>query len=245
MTFDTDEDEATGVVALCDYLAGKYTDDRIAVVCRSEYRRGALEQAFAKGRHQPQYWDLALHTPQVVAMLKRQAHNLPVSIPYQDQVSDLLQRATARLRRADVETLNDVESACEQLLEMESLGLDLGQVLSRIRDVRGTSATAPGVHVLNAHTGKGQQFDWVFVVGLEEGHVPSTYAVTEEDHLEEQRVLMVMVSRARRGIFLSHARATSNRYGRVFREGPSRWWPGMASACQEVPPSVKKLTNCD
>ena len=88
-------------------------------------------------------------------------------------------------------------------------------------------------------------FDWVFVVGLEEGHVPSAYSKTGEELLEEQRVLMVMVSRARRGIFLSHARETSNRYGRTFREGPSRWWPGIAEACQPVPSSIRKLTGCD
>jgi DNA helicase-2/ATP-dependent DNA helicase PcrA len=85
----------------------------------------------------------------------------------------------------------------------------------------------------------------VFVMGLEEGHVPSTYAESSNELLEEQRVLMVMVSRARRGVFLSHARATSNRYGRVFREGPSRWWPEIAAASQPVPDSVRRLTGCD
>lgn len=245
MTFDTDTAEATGVVRLCDYLAAKYSNDRIGVICRSEYRRGALERAFVSAKRRPQYWDIALDTPQVAAMLKRQGRNVRRGVPYQDQVDDLLQRVSAALRRSDVETLNDVQSACNQLLEMEQLGLDLSEVLSRIRDVRGTTASEPGVHVLNAHTGKGQQFDWVFVVGLEEGHVPSTYAVTSEDLLEEQRVLMVMVSRARRGLFLSHGRQTCNRYGRIFREGESRWWPALAAACQEVPPGVKKLVGCD
>ena len=84
---------------------------------------------------------------------------------------------------------------------------ELGEVLSRIRDVRGHSANEPGVHVLNAHTGKGQQFDWVAVIGLEEGHVPSTYADTAAELLEEQRVLMVMVSRAHVGFsFRTRAR---------------------------------------
>lgn len=64
---------------------------------------------------------------------------------------------------------------------MELLGLDLSEILSRIRDVRGSSASEPGVHVLNAHTGKGQQFEWGFVIGLKEGHVPSTYAETKAD----------------------------------------------------------------
>jgi DNA helicase-2/ATP-dependent DNA helicase PcrA len=245
MAFETDEAEARGVVALCDYLAGKYTTDRIGVVCRSEYRRGALERAFSTARQQPQYWDIALDTPQVAAVLKRQARHLRSDLPYREQVEDLLQRVTSAMRRSDVETLNDVHSACEQLLEKEVLGLSLGEVLARIRDVRGHSANEPGVHILNAHTGKGQQFDWVFVVGLEEGHVPSTYANTATEVLEEQRVLMVMVSRARRGVFLSHARATSNRYGRIFREGPSRWWVDIAAACEDVPQSVRKLVGCE
>lgn len=245
MAFDTGDDEARGLVALCDYLAHKYPEDRIGVICRSEYRRGALEQAFSHAECKPQYWDIALDTPQVATMLKRQARQVRAHTSYQEQVEDLLQRVTAALRRSDVETLNDVQSACDQLLEMEVLGLDLVEVLSRIRDVRGTSVDEPGVHVLNAHTGKGQQFDWVFVVGLEEGHVPSTYAKTNEELLEEQRVLMVMVSRARRSVFLSHARATANRYGRVFREGPSRWWPEIASSCQPVPAGVRELTGCD
>lgn len=245
MAFDTDVAEAAGVTALCDYLAEKYSDHRIGVVCRSEYRRGAIEQGFARAKHKPQFWDIALDTPQVAAMLKRQARHVRRDVPYRDQVEDLLQRVSAALRSSDVETLNDVQSACEQLLEMEQANLDLNDVLARIRDVRGTSANEPGVHVLNAHTGKGQQFDWVFVVGLEEGHVPSTYAETDEDYLEEQRVLMVMVSRARRGVFLSHARETRNRYGRVFREGVSRWWPMLAAACGDVPASVKRMAGCD
>lgn len=244
MTFESDGSEARGTVALCDYLASKYTNDRIGVICRAEYRRGALERAFSKAQHKPQFWDIALDTPYVATMLKRQGRNVRKGAPYQEQVEDLLLRVSSALRRSDIETLNDVQSACEQLMEMEQLGMDLGEVLSRIRDVRGTSANEPGVHVLNAHTGKGQQFDWVFVIGLEEGHVPSTYAKTADELLEEQRVLMVMVSRARRGVFLSHATKTSNRYGRVFREGESRWWSTIAAACQKVPDSVKALTGC-
>jgi DNA helicase-2/ATP-dependent DNA helicase PcrA len=245
MAYDTDEAEAAGVVAVCDYLAGQYPAERIGIICRAQFRRGALERAFSTAKHQPQFWDIALDTPQVASLLKRQARHVRTDGSYADQVEDLMTRVSSGLRRVDVETLSDVASACEQLLGMGSIGSSLREVLSRIRDVRGDSASEPGVHVLNAHTGKGQQFDWVFVVGLEEGHVPSTYSTTEEELLEEQRVLMVMVSRARRGVFLSHARQTSNRYGRIFREGPSRWWPEVAAACQPIPPSVRTLARCD
>ena len=176
LAFETDGAEAYGVVALTDYVAERYPDDRVGVICRAEYRRAALERAFATARHKPQYWDIALDTPQVAAMLKRQARHIPTELDYEAQVEELLNRVSRALRQSDIHTLNDVQSACEQLRSMESMGQDLPEVLSRIRDVRGNAANEPGVHVLNAHTGKGQQFDWVFVVGLEEGHVPSAYS---------------------------------------------------------------------
>ena len=53
-----------------------------------------------------------------------------------------------------------------------------------------------GLHLLNAHTGKGEQFDWVFVVGLEEGHLPTKKNSQSEALAEEQRVLLVMLSKS-------------------------------------------------
>ena len=97
--------------------------------------------------------------------------------------------------------------------------------------------------MLNAHVGKGQQFDWVVVMGLEEGHVPSAYSTTSAQIQEELRVLLVMLSRARKGIFLTHARATRNKYGRVFRQGPSRWWEAIATACQPVPSRIQRIMD--
>jgi superfamily I DNA/RNA helicase len=61
---------------------------------------------------------------------------------------------------------------------------------------------SPGVHLLNAHTGKGQQFDWAFVPGLEEKHLPDRRSTTGSLLAEEERVLLVMLSRARHGIIV-------------------------------------------
>ena len=36
-----------------------------------------------------------------------------------------------------------------------------------------TLITVPGVHLLTGHIGKGQQFDWVIVIGAEEGCIPN------------------------------------------------------------------------
>jgi DNA helicase-2/ATP-dependent DNA helicase PcrA len=98
------------------------------------------------------------------------------------------------------------------------------------------------VHVLNAHTGKGQQFDWVIVMGLEDGHVPERRSVTtEEGEREEKRVLLVMLSRARIGLFLTWAASNTNQWGTTFRNKQSRWWEAMIARTQTMTPEVAAI----
>ena len=96
--------------------------------------------------------------------------------------------------------------------------------------------TSEGVHLLNAHTGKGQQFDWVFVVGLEEGHLPPKRSSTGAALAEERRVLLVMLSRARHGLVVTRVLTAEGPYGR-YRAKPCRWWSGIqagASSAEEI-----------
>lgn len=82
------------------------------------------------------------------------------------------------------------------------------------------------VHLLNAHSGKGQQFDWVFVIGLEEGHLPGKRNSEGDALAEEQRVLLVMLSRARHGLVVTRTRMTDGMYG-PYQATRSRWCPGI------------------
>jgi len=88
---------------------------------------------------------------------------------------------------------------------------------------------APGVHLLNAHTGKGLQFDWVFVVGLEEKHVPDRRNSNGGALIEEMRVLLVMLSRARHGLVVTSVNTLSGQYGE-YRATRSRWFPALDAA---------------
>jgi DNA helicase-2/ATP-dependent DNA helicase PcrA len=157
------------------------------------------------------------------------------------QVAELLERTSMATMPTDVDTQTEIHSACEQLLELGQPGETISQLMSRIRDTQDPSPVQAGVHVLNAHVGKGQQFDWVIVMGLEEGHVPSAYSTTKEQVLEELRVLLVMLSRARKGLFLTYAGETRNKYGRIFRQGPTRWWGVMAAACKPIPENIRRI----
>lgn len=63
------------------------------------------------------------------------------------------------------------------------------------------------VQLMTVHAAKGLEFDTVFITGLEEGLFPHENALTEVDGLEEERRLMyVAITRARRRLYLTHAR---------------------------------------
>lgn len=239
--YPTDVAEADGVVALTDYLATQYPEGTIGVICRAAYRRGAIERAYERAEHQPQFWDIALDTPRVGRLLKLHARNVDATLPLAEQVEDLRQRASDSLPPTDIETIGEVNDACTQLLDYDFEGATVRVLMDRIRDNQSIASIGAGVHVLNAHVGKGQQFDWVVVVGLEEGHVPSNYSDTPEKLLEDQRILLVMLSRARKGLFLTWAARNTNQYGRTFLNGASRWWPAMAAAAQPMTADVAAI----
>ena len=83
--------------------------------------------------------------------------------------------------KEDVDTHDDLTNVFEQL-ELE-LGSDVTakEIAAQLNDPNPDQAIAPGVHLLNAHTGKGQQFDWVFVPGFESFNVPSPQAKTPSE----------------------------------------------------------------
>ncbi|MEV0154395.1 ATP-dependent DNA helicase UvrD2 [Micromonospora sp. NPDC050686] len=84
--------------------------------------------------------------------------------------------------------------------------------------------TVDGVTLASLHSAKGLEWDAVFLVGLSEGTLPTTYARTVEQVEEERRLLYVGVTRARQWLWLSYATARSPG-GRARR--PSRFLPQL------------------
>jgi DNA helicase-2/ATP-dependent DNA helicase PcrA len=86
--------------------------------------------------------------------------------------------------------------------------------------------TVDGVTLSSLHSAKGLEWDAVFVVGLVEGVLPTSYAKTPDAIEEERRLLYVGITRARQWITLSYAAARSlgGRQRRV-----SRFLAAMAS----------------
>jgi DNA helicase-2/ATP-dependent DNA helicase PcrA len=69
--------------------------------------------------------------------------------------------------------------------------------------------TVEGVTLASLHSAKGLEWDAVFLVGLSDGTLPTTYAKTPAQLEEERRLLYVGVTRARQWLWLSYGQARS------------------------------------
>ena len=101
-----------------------------------------------------------------------------------------------------------------------------------MRSYDNTQSVQPGAHLLSAHKGKGHQFDWVIVLGLEKGHLPGRQANTADALREEEQVLLVMLSRARHGVVATRRSFAPGPEGQPWQQRPSRWWPLLESINQ-------------
>ncbi|MFA7285134.1 MAG: ATP-dependent helicase [Candidatus Absconditabacterales bacterium] len=85
------------------------------------------------------------------------------------------------------------------------------------------------VKLMTIHSSKGLEFDYVFVVGCEEGNFPGNNAAMDMDELEEERRLMyVAITRAKDHLFLSHVdsrmiwgKTVSSKVSRFIEELPT------------------------
>ena len=84
--------------------------------------------------------------------------------------------------------------------------------------------TVEGVTLASLHSAKGLEWDAVFLVGLADGTLPTTYAKTPEQLEEERRLLYVGVTRARQTLWLSYGQMRSGG-GRQRR--PCRFLPQL------------------
>ncbi len=123
---------------------------------------------------------------------------------------------------------------------------NIGQLVSAVKtyaDQRGPEATLAGfleevalisdidtydeaadvVVLMTMHAAKGLEFNYVFIIGLEEGVFPSEMSrYSEEDLEEERRLCYVGITRAKKELYLSSAQSRMM-FGQTKRNKPSRF----------------------
>jgi DNA helicase-2/ATP-dependent DNA helicase PcrA len=125
--------------------------------------------------------------------------------------------------------------------------MDARTLLAEINSlaVRTLGPRTEGVALATLHKAKGLEWDVVFLVGVTDGAIPSTYAETPAELAEEERLLHVGLTRARRELHLSWA--TANARGWTNRPSPylERLVGQPAPAHRSRPPAARPARGSD
>ncbi|MFD4252536.1 UvrD-helicase domain-containing protein [Amycolatopsis thermoflava] len=221
LTYPSREDEAQSVVLGSKLICDLDPTASVGVITRSGWRRAEIDKAFERHSVPCRRWDLAVDEPSVLDLL----HRFMRTLPAKTSITDARDKILSLIEPTDVDTVDQVADAFDQLGGESG---DLHTTLGRMTVVDSLAPVGPGIHLLNAHTGKGQQFDWVLVPGLEERHIPDRRSTSVDQLAEECRVLLVMLSRARKGVIVTRSTTSTDRYGRIWPSNESRWWPPLA-----------------
>lgn len=115
-------------------------------------------------------------------------------------------------RMENIKELLTVAKKYEDYSGEESLHLFLEEA-ALISDTDNINQNEDAVHLMTLHSAKGLEFKIVFIVGLEEGILPHSRSMLDENEMEEERRLMyVGVTRAKEKVYLIFTRIR-NIYG--------------------------------
>jgi DNA helicase-2/ATP-dependent DNA helicase PcrA len=135
---------------------------------------------------------------------------LPNSLPVYQVVTDAA-RALGWKSVAPAETgaayekwdaINSFVNIVDELPEGSSVADFVKEIDERIRSQH--EPVRPAVTISTIHAAKGLEWDSVFLVGLNEGLLPISYAKSEAEIKEERRLLYVGLTRARKQLQISY-----------------------------------------
>ncbi len=165
------------------------------------WRRYEVDQAFQKSSLPVKNWEKQINNSDAVSIIKEAYEKIG-----RNKDLDLIQKACYQIiGKHNPHLRNEAERALEEFSDLARQTGDFEEAFEYLSSIPAEEDLSPGVHLLTAHAGKGLQFDWVFVPGVEDGHIPSFLAETPEQREEEKRILLVIISRAKYGIFISRA----------------------------------------
>lgn len=109
-----------------------------------------------------------------------------------------------------LENIEELKTTMVQYMEENGDEATLSGFLEEISlytDIDRLDDNDNAVSMMTMHSAKGLEFDTVFIVGMEEGIFPSMRSMdTEEDMEEERRLAYVAITRAKKKLYITHAK---------------------------------------
>ena len=127
----------------------------------------------------------------------------------------------SEIRLENLEEFKSITKNFEEAYGLASLEDFLAEI-SLVADIEEHKDNPNTVTLMTIHSAKGLEFDYVFVVGLEEGIFPHNNSIFEGNIEEERRLCYVAITRASKKLWLIN---TNERmlYGERNRNNPSRF----------------------
>jgi DNA helicase-2/ATP-dependent DNA helicase PcrA len=141
-----------------------------------------------------------------------------------------------------VSKIENVKELIQAVLHLESQGtnsitLFLEEVALMQAQIQQESNEKDPVLLMTLHAAKGLEFNTVILAGLEEGIMPSTRSIMNEDAIEEERRLFyVGITRAQERLYMSYTRFRYH-YGTMNDQRPSRF-------VVEIPTHMARVQDC-
>ena len=224
--------EASYLLKIAESILRNDSRQRIGIIARSASRRRFVDDVFANSSIESHRWDDGVLDPEVAKAIRAMLATLDERgfVAAADKLEFL--RSAASFDTVIDPTLREsLAGALSWCCDLLIGGKATEEIVARVKvGDSSTLVTAPGVHLLTGHVGKGQQFDWVFVLGMEDGVIPNFNAESLDDIAEEARVLAVMISRARHGVILSNADTVPTLAGKIRPQSPSQFFSQLDSA---------------
>jgi len=163
-----------------------------------------------------------------------------------------LQAVKSEENESRIENIRELQGAVSEYEQQNPGGevMDFLENVALVTDMDNMGETQGAITLMTLHSAKGLEFDCVFLAGMEEGIFPITRAIFEDNQLEEERRLCyVGITRAKKKLFMTHARTRmlynnrqANQISRFIGEIPSRLLAsGRPAARSNLTPSAPNM----
>lgn len=252
--FDRAQEEAKYIKNLCSWILseGRAPQQRIGISSRAKHRRRFVDAAI-RGSGLPYcIWDDGVLDKSVAQKIRSMLRGISLSEFHSaDNQLAFLRQAVSFDNEQDPDERTALSIAIDWCFDLLDKNVDPDTIQGRIQIGDNESLiTRSGVHLLTGHAGKGQQFDWMIVVGLEEGCLPDYRAIKDGANPamlgEEARTLAVMLSRARHGVLVTSSDIVPDDYDSKRRKQQSRFLDNLFPAVKRDRQQIHDwLTDAD